>query len=115
MNAENDAGTRWYEGITRYQYFVLLIACLGWIMDIFEGQLFAVFKSPAFKDLLNATRIDDPNVATFGYVGFALFLVGGTVGGIFFGALADRIGRSRRLSPERDHAYTHASCSEIRS
>jgi len=97
MNGQNETTGRWYSGITRYQYFVLVIACLGWIMDIFEGQLFAVFKSPAFKDLLGATRIDDPNVAWFGYVGFASFLVGGTVGGIFFGVLADRIGRRQAM------------------
>lgn len=105
MSAENEAGTRWYEGIARYQWIVLVIACLGWIFDVFEGQLFAVFKSPALADLLNVAQIQDPKlleeaqstVAWFGYVGLASFLLGGTVGGLLFGVLGDKIGRRQTM------------------
>ena len=31
---------KWYEGISRYQWTVLVIASLGWVFDIFEGQIF---------------------------------------------------------------------------
>lgn len=96
MNANNEAATRWYEGITRYQWIVLVIACMGWIFDVFEGQLFAVFKSPALADLLNVSA-KDPLVPWFGYVGFASFLVGGTVGGLLFGVLGDKIGRRQTM------------------
>jgi len=105
MNAENEAATRWYEGVTRYQWIVLVIACLGWVFDVFEGQLFAVFKSPALRDLLHVTEIQDPQllkaaqeaVPWFGYVGFASFLLGGTVGGLLFGVLGDKIGRRQTM------------------
>ena len=33
---------KWYQGITGYQWLVLAIACLGWIFDVFEGQLLSV-------------------------------------------------------------------------
>ena len=96
MSAQNETEGRWYEGITRYQWIVLVIACLGWIFDVFEGQLFAVFKTPALADLLNVGP-KDPQVAWFGYVGFASFLLGGTVGGLFFGVLGDKIGRRQTM------------------
>lgn len=27
----------WYQGVTRYQRLVLIIASLGWVFDAFEG------------------------------------------------------------------------------
>ncbi len=96
MNAQNETEGRWYEGIARYQWIVLVIACLGWIFDVFEGQIFAVFKTPALADLLSVGA-KDPQVAWFAYVGFASFLVGGTVGGLVFGVLGDKIGRRQTM------------------
>lgn len=96
MNVQNETQGRWYEGITRYEWIVLVIACLGWIFDVFEGQLFAVFKSTALADLLSVAQTD-PQVASFGARGFASFLLGGTVGGLFFGVLGDRIGRRQTM------------------
>ncbi len=96
MNVDNKAEGRWYEGITRYQWIVLAIACLGWIFDVFEGQLFAVFKTPALANLLGVDK-KDALVDWFGNVGLASFLIGGTVGGLFFGVLGDRIGRRKTM------------------
>ena len=96
MSTGNETESRWYEGITRYQWIVLVVACLGWIFDVFEGQLFAVFKSPALADLLNVAP-DHDSVRWFSYVGFASFLLGGTVGGLLFGVLGDKIGRRQTM------------------
>ena len=96
MNSENETAARWYDGITRYQWLVLIIACLGWIFDVFEGQIYAVFKTPALADLLGVAE-KAPLVDWFGNVGLASFLVGGTVGGLLFGILADRIGRRQTM------------------
>lgn len=95
MNAKA-AELRWYEGITRYQWTVLVIACLGWSFDVFEGQLFAVFKTPAMADVMGLAETD-PLVDRYANVAFAFFLAGGAVGGLFFGMLADRIGRKRSM------------------
>ncbi|NOX57068.1 MAG: MFS transporter [Planctomycetes bacterium] len=96
MQRELQPEDRWYAGITGYQWLVLIIACLGWIFDVFEGQLFAIFKTPALADVLrvaeNAAIVD-----RYGNYGFASFLVGGAVGGLFFGMLADRIGRRQTM------------------
>ncbi len=86
----------WYAGISRYQWFVLLIACLGWVFDVFQGQIFALLKTPMMIDLLGAAK-NDPSVGRYSDVAFASFLVGGAVGGLLFGMLADRIGRRQAM------------------
>ena len=30
---------RWYQGVTGYQWLVLVVASLGWVFDAFEGQI----------------------------------------------------------------------------
>jgi len=87
---------KWYSGISTYQWIVLIIACLGWIFDVFEGQLFAIFKTPALADVLGVSE-KAAIVDRYGNYGFASFLVGGAVGGLFFGMLADRIGRRQTM------------------
>ena len=47
---------RWYEGITRYQWLVLLIASLGWVFDIFEGQIFVASMNEAMPSLMEQLR-----------------------------------------------------------
>jgi MFS family permease len=96
MNDLSKNESRWYEGITRYQWLVFVIACLGWVFDVFEGQIFAVFKTPAMADLLGVVE-NDPLVDKWGNWGFISFLVGGAFGGLVFGILADRIGRRQSM------------------
>ena len=51
MSAQNETEGRWYEGIARYQWLVLAIASVGWMFDVFEGQIYAVYKTPAMGEL----------------------------------------------------------------
>jgi MFS family permease len=86
--AAETAPTRpWYAEVTRYQWLVLAIASAGWVFDAFEGQLFNLTRADMIPDLLGH---DDKR---WGELCLAIFLVGGAVGGIAFGSLADRIGR----------------------
>ncbi|CAN5903038.1 MFS transporter [soil metagenome] len=100
-----DRSSPWYVGITRYQWLVFVIASAGWVFDVFEGQLFAVFKTPALVELLGFTESELAASATareavdwHANAALALFLVGGAVGGLGFGILADRIGRVKTLA-----------------
>jgi MFS family permease len=88
---------RWYSGISRYQWLVLALASLGWIFDVFEGQIFVASMNEATPALLGGS-------ATAGEVGFwnnvtlGTFLLGGAAGGVLFGTLADRLGRKRTMT-----------------
>jgi MFS family permease len=82
----------WYAGVTRYQWLVLVIACLGWIFDTFEGQIFNITRNNLLTDLLGKGGTDAA-VKSYGDMFLAVFLAGGTVGGLLFGSLADRWGR----------------------
>ncbi|HEU5119296.1 MAG TPA: MFS transporter [Isosphaeraceae bacterium] len=82
----------WYAGVTRYEWLVLAIASAGWIFDAFEGQIFNITRQEMLTDLL-ASRGNEATVKWWGDVFLAVFLVGGTVGGVLFGSLADRFGR----------------------
>ncbi|MDB5322717.1 MAG: major facilitator superfamily 1 [Phycisphaerales bacterium] len=81
----------WYAGVTRYQWLVLVIASAGWVFDAFEGQLFNLTRQDLLRDLLSAA--DAHRQKFWGDFFLAAFLVGGTLGGIAFGTLADRFGR----------------------
>lgn len=98
MNAENniERGQKWHEGITRYQWLVLVIASLGWVFDVFEGQIFVASMRDAMPALLGVTA-DNPAVTSWNDYAFGSFLLGGAIGGVLFGMLGDRIGRSKTM------------------
>ena len=74
---------------------VLAVASAGWVFDVYEGQLFTIFKTPMFTEL---TGGGPAAVEWQGNVGFAVFLLGGAAGGLFFAMLADRFGRARMMA-----------------
>ncbi|HWC89096.1 MAG TPA: MFS transporter, partial [Pirellulales bacterium] len=85
----------WYAEVTRYQWLVLVIASLGWIFDTFEGQIFPASEHVALLDLA-PTSLEGER-AFQAHVILAAFLCGGSLGGIVFGMLSDRIGRSKTM------------------
>ena len=86
----------WYRGVTPYMWLVLVIASLGWTFDIFEGQIFVASMREAMPALLPAGT-DAGIIAFYNNLAMGAFLIGGALGGILFGALSDRIGRTRTL------------------
>ncbi len=86
---------KWNEGITKYQWLVLLIASLGWVFDVFEGQIFVASMRDAMPQLLGDA--EDGIVRFWNNVALGSFLLGGALGGVFFGMLSDRIGRSKTM------------------
>ena len=85
----------WWKGVSRFQWIVLLVASLGWIFDTFEGQIFVTAMREMMSSLMPLAS--DEERGAVGKLGLGAFLIGGTVGGIYFGALSDRIGRVRTL------------------
>ena len=84
--------TRWYEGVTRYEWLILAIASAGWVFDAFEGQIFNITRQQLLAEILGPGATASA-IKHYGDVFLAIFLLGGTVGGLLFGALADRWGR----------------------
>lgn len=95
-SSDPSASLKWYEGISRYQWLVLLIASLGWVFDVFEGQIFVASMRDAMPALLGVAP-DDASVGSWNNVAFGFFLLGGAVGGVFFGVVSDRIGRAKTM------------------
>lgn len=87
-------------GMNGYQWTVVLAAWLGWGFDIIDALLFNYVAANCIPTLLHIP-IGSPEAlqATKHYVALmaSILLLGWAAGGIFFGWLADKIGRSRTL------------------
>ena len=99
---QDRSNLKWYEGISSYQWLVLLIASLGWVFDVFEGQVFVASMNDAMPQLLdvNPMTMDAESkaaIASWNNWALASFLLGGAFGGILFGMLSDKIGRSKTM------------------
>jgi MFS family permease len=83
-----------------YQWTVLFAAWLGWGFDCFDGLLFNYVAPNCVPTLLGLTiGSAAAKAATLRWGGIltSILLLGWAVGGILFGQVADRIGRSRTL------------------
>jgi MFS family permease len=94
-NPETTNG-KWYAGVTAYMWLVLTIASLGWVFDIFEGQIFVASMKEAMPSLL-PPGTPDGKVDFFNNIALGAYLVGGALGGVLFGMLSDKIGRTRTM------------------
>ena len=98
--------TSWREGITPYQWLVLLVAWLGWVFDSMDATIYAIVLHPALEDLLSASAasgqvshevIGPEVIGWYGGIIFSIFLVGWAIGGVLFGVVADYLGRTKTL------------------
>jgi MFS family permease len=115
---------RWFQGIPRYAWVVLLIAALGWMFDTFDQHLFTLLRVDSVKDVMRA-HFEGPYRAELAlrpeYAGdpkalndavaaaldrtakevgaqlTAIFLLGWAAGGFLFGIVGDRLGRTRTM------------------
>ncbi|MFT4045633.1 MAG: MFS transporter [Solimonas sp.] len=87
-------------GLTRYQWIVLFTAWLGWGFDLFDSILFN-FVAPNCVPTLLHLPIGSPEArqATLYWTGIltSLLLLGWAAGGVLFGHIGDRIGRTRTM------------------
>ncbi|MEE2706794.1 MAG: MFS transporter [Planctomycetota bacterium] len=83
---------RWYHGVTRYEWLVLAIASAGWVFDVYEGQIFNITRAQMLAEIIGE-KATDADIKKYGDMFLGIFLLGGTIGGLLFGTLADRLGR----------------------
>ncbi len=79
----------------RGQWMALTAAVLGWMFDGLEMGIFPLVARPALGEMLGADGHD--RIGHWMSINIAIFLVGASFGGLFFGWLGDRIGRVRAM------------------
>ena len=57
--SSNDSPTSgsgpWYRELTRYHWFVFVVAALGWLFDTMDQQLFTLARPLAMEELITLT------------------------------------------------------------
>lgn len=89
----------WWHGVTGYQWLVLFIAWLGWVFDSMDATIYAIVLHPALHDLLQSPdgTVSPEQIGWYGGIIFSIFLIGWAIGGMFFGVVADHLGRTKTL------------------
>src|ERR1700709_2846747 len=91
---------RTFWDISGYQWLVLLAAWLGWGFDVFDGLLFNFVSPICVPNLLhlNPSVVHTRGITLFWTATLtSLLLLGWALGGIIFGKITDRVGRTRTL------------------
>jgi MFS family permease len=94
------AGGRTLLDMNRYQWTVLFAAWLGWGFDVFDGLLFNYVAPNCVPTLLGipiGSTAAKAATLKWGGILTSILLLGWATGGIVFGQIADRIGRTRTL------------------
>jgi MFS family permease len=78
-----------FADVTSAQRRTLIAAALGWALDAFDVMLYAMVVAYVMRDL-------HTNKATIGFLNTLTLLASG-IGGLVFGWIADRVGRTRAL------------------
>jgi MFS family permease len=94
----------WHRGLTRYHWFVLIVAALGWLFDTMDQQLFNLARRPAITELVNKTVAPqtpkperDRQITQATGTATSIFIIGWALGGLVFGVLGDKIGRAKTM------------------
>src|SRR5438105_5228084 len=99
MNIASSVSPRQLWGLSGYQWLVIFAAWLGGGFDVFDALLFNYVSGLCIPDLLHLSKTAAAEHTINLWTGAltSLLLVGWGCGGILFGAITDRIGRTRAL------------------
>jgi MFS family permease len=79
----------WWHGADERAHRALVAASLGWMLDAFDVMLFSMVLASLIPDL----GLSKPQAGLLG----SITLIAGAAGGLTFGMIADRYGRTRAL------------------
>src|SRR5438128_11544818 len=85
----------WWRDLTRYHWWVLLVATLGWLFDSMDQRLFVLARTPALRELLPGAT--DAEIGSHAGYATCIFILGWATGGLVFGFFGDRWGRTRTM------------------
>jgi MFS family permease len=122
----NESPRAWWRELTRYHWFVFIIASAAWFFDCLDQRLFSLARIPAVEALTitpelveslgkakaeekgltltpeiikeEGTKEAQSQAQAKGKDVTAIFLIGWGIGGMIFGALGDRYGRAKMLT-----------------
>lgn len=84
--------------LSKYQWFVFLVAAIAWMADCMDQQLFNLARVMSLTDLLGGPAADRAAVTNWSGRSTSVFLIGWATGGLVFGMFGDRIGRVKTLT-----------------
>jgi MFS family permease len=90
------AAGSWWRLLNKYQWFVLVVAALGWMFDCFDQQIFTNSRSMTMRDLL--PQADQLTQFKYGTWATSIFILGWATGGLIFGSLGDKWGRAKTMA-----------------
>src|SRR5688572_31573148 len=47
---------KWYQGLDRYCWIVLIVAALGWLFDTMDQNIYNLVRAPSLKEMLHPHR-----------------------------------------------------------
>ena len=100
MDSSVKTAKRTFLDMNGYQWTVIFAAWLGWGFDVFDGLLFNYVAPNCVPTLLGLPIGSlEAKAATLQWTGIltSVLLIGWAVGGVIFGKVADKIGRTRTL------------------
>lgn len=102
VGTADNSNVAWYQNVPRYAWIVLGIAALGWLFDTMDQNLFTLVRQPAVTSLIypgikTLTGAQRDHVSAISAQVTAIFLLGWAAGGLIFGVLGDRLGRTRTM------------------
>jgi len=86
----------WYRELSRYQWFVVAVAAVGWMFDTMAQQLFNLARVSAIRELMGGHASPGAVADQAGYA-TSIFMIGWALGGVIFGVLGDRLGRAKTM------------------
>jgi MFS family permease len=87
----------WWKPLSGYQKNIFILASLAWLFDCLGQQVFVIARNPAVMALMKPGTPPE-RVKEYGASITSIFVIGWATGGLIFGAVGDRIGRSRALA-----------------
>ena len=86
--------------LSRYQWFVFFVVSTAWLADCMDQQLFVAARGAAMAELVapqgDAAATEALQTKFAGW-STSLFLIGWATGGLMFGIMGDKVGRTKTL------------------
>ncbi len=91
------ARTGTFDGVTPYQWLVVIVASCGWLFDCMDQRIFILARTSALQELLRGRPEALASINTYAGYATTSMILGWATGGIIFGVMSDKIGRVKTM------------------